>query len=138
MAMKKRTLGKSGLEVSAIGFGCMGLNFGYGHALGKQDAVNIIRAAYDRGVTFFDSAEVYGPFTNEELVGEALEPVRDKVVIATKFGFNIDPATGRQSGMNSGPAHIREVAEGRPRIALWGQSKPFAAAQANPTEVRHC
>jgi aryl-alcohol dehydrogenase-like predicted oxidoreductase len=111
MAMKKRTLGKSGLEVSAIGFGCMGLNFGYGHALGKQDAVNIIRAAYDRGVTFFDSAEVYGPFTNEELVGEALEPVRDKVVIATKFGFNIDPATGRQSGMNSGPAHIREVAD---------------------------
>ena len=109
--MDKRTLGKSGLEVSAIGFGCMGLNFGYGHALAKQDAVNLIRAAYDRGVTFFDTAEVYGPFTNEELVGEALASVRDKVVIATKFGFNIDPATGRQSGMNSRPAHIREVAE---------------------------
>lgn len=109
--MKKRTLGKSGLEVSAIGFGCMGLNFGYGRALAKQDAVNMIRAAYDRGVTFFDSAEVYGPFTNEELVGEALASVRDKVVIATKFGFDIDPATGKQSGMNSRPAHIREVAD---------------------------
>jgi aryl-alcohol dehydrogenase-like predicted oxidoreductase len=109
--MDKRTLGKSGLEVSAIGFGCMGLNFGYGHALAKQDAVKLIRAAYDRGVTFFDTAEVYGPFTNEELVGEALASVRDKVVIATKFGFNIDPATGRQSGMNSRPAHILEVAE---------------------------
>jgi aryl-alcohol dehydrogenase-like predicted oxidoreductase len=109
--MKKRTLGKSGLEVSALGFGCMGLNFGYGDALEKQDAVNLIRAAYDRGVTFFDTAEVYGPFTNEELVGEALASVREKVVIATKFGFNIDPATGRQSGMNSRPAHIREAAE---------------------------
>lgn len=109
--MKKRTLGKSGLEVSAIGFGCMGLNFGYGHALAKQDAVEMIRAAYDRGVTFFDTAEVYGPFTNEELVGEALASVRDKVVIATKFGFDIDPATGKQSGMNSRPAHIREVAD---------------------------
>lgn len=109
--MKKRTLGRSGLEVSAIGFGCMGLNFGYGHALEKQDAVSLIRAAYDRGVTFFDTAEVYGPFTNEELVGEALKSVRDKVVIATKFGFNIDPATDRQSGMNSRAAHIRAVAE---------------------------
>jgi aryl-alcohol dehydrogenase-like predicted oxidoreductase len=109
--MKKRTLGESGLEVSAIGFGCMGLNFGYGHALGKEDAVNMIRAAYDRGVTFFDTAEVYGPFTNEELVGEALASIRDKVLIATKFGFAIDRATGRQSGMNSRPEHIREVAE---------------------------
>jgi aryl-alcohol dehydrogenase-like predicted oxidoreductase len=109
--MKKRTLGKSGLEVSAIGFGCMGLNFGYGHALEKQDAVNLIRAAYDRGVTFFDTAEVYGPFTNEELVGEALAPVCDKVVIATKFGFAIDPATGKQSGLNSRPEHLRAVAE---------------------------
>src|ERR1700751_1671291 len=109
--MKKRTLSKSGLEVSAIGFGCMGLNFGYGHTLGEQDAVNLIRAAYDRGGTFFDTAEVYGPFTNEELVGEALASVRDKVVIATKFGFAIDPATGKQCGMNSRPEHIREVAE---------------------------
>lgn len=81
--MNKRTLGKSGLEVSAIGFGCMGLNFGYGHALAKQDAVDMIRAAYDRGVTFFDTAEVYGPFTNEELVGEALASVRAKIVIAS-------------------------------------------------------
>lgn len=109
--MKKRTLGKDALEVSAIGFGCMGLNFGYGHALGKEDAVNLIRAAYDRGVTFFDTAEIYGPFTNEELVGEALASVRDKVVIATKFGFDVDPATGKQSGMNSRPDHIRKVAE---------------------------
>ncbi|CCE00087.1 aldo/keto reductase [Bradyrhizobium sp. STM 3809] len=109
--MKMRTLGKSGLEVSAIGFGCMGLNFGYGHALAKDDAVNLIRAAFDRGVTFFDTAEIYGPFTNEELVGDALAPVRDKVVIATKFGFAIDPATGRSSGMNSRPERIRAVAE---------------------------
>jgi aryl-alcohol dehydrogenase-like predicted oxidoreductase len=109
--MKTRMLGKSGLEVSAIGFGCMGLNFSYGHALEKQDAVNLIRAAYDRGVTLFDTAEVYGPFTNEELVGEALAAVRDKVVIATKFGFKIDPTTGRQAGMDSRPAHIREVAD---------------------------
>lgn len=109
--MKKRMLGNSGLEVSAIGFGCMGLNFGYGRALGKEDAVNLICAAYDRGVTFFDTAEIYGPFTNEQLVGEALASVRDKVVIATKFGFDIDRATGKQSGLNSRPAHIREVAE---------------------------
>ncbi len=109
--MKKRILGTSGLEVSAIGFGCMGLNFGYGRALEKQDAMNLIRAAYDRGVTFFDTAEVYGPFTNEELVGEALAAVRDKVAIATKFGFKIDPATGKQMGMDSRPARIREVAD---------------------------
>src|SRR5215510_12549032 len=107
--MKRRPLGKSGLEVSAIGFGCMGLNFGYGRALEKRDAVNLIRAAYDRGVTFFDTAEVYGPFTNEELVGEALAPVRDKVVIATKFGFNI--VDGKQAGVDSRPDHIRQVAE---------------------------
>lgn len=109
--MKKRTLGKSGLEVSAIGLGCMSLNFGYGPALDRQEAVDLILAAYDRGVTFFDTAEVYGPFTNEELVGAALAPIRDKVVIATKFGFNIDPTTGGEAGMNSRPAHIREVAE---------------------------
>ena len=109
--MKKRILGTSGLEVSAIGFGCMGLNFGYGRALEKQDAMKLIRAAYDRGVTFFDTAEVYGPFTNEELVGEALAAVRDKVAIATKFGFKIDPATGKQMGMDSRPARIREVAD---------------------------
>ena len=109
--MKTRKLGKAGLEVSALGFGCMGLNFSYGHALENKAAIDLIRAAHDRGVTFFDTAEVYGAFTNEELVGEALAPVRDKVVIATKFGFNIDPKTGKQTGLNSRPAHIKEVAE---------------------------
>jgi aryl-alcohol dehydrogenase-like predicted oxidoreductase len=109
--MQKRKLGKSGLEVSAVGFGCMGLNFAYGRALEKGEAVRLIRDAVDRGVTFFDTAEVYGPFTNEEIVGEALEPIRDKVVIATKFGFNIDPKTGKSNGMDSRPAHIKAVAE---------------------------
>lgn len=110
--MNKRTLGKSGLEVSAIGFGCMGLNFGYGNALSTNDAIALIHAAVERGVTFFDTAEVYGPFTNEEIVGEALAPVRDKVVIATKFGFAFDPDTGKQMGLNSRPEHIRAAAEG--------------------------
>lgn len=107
--MQKRLLGKSGLEVSALGFGCMGLNFSYGHALGTSDAITLIRQAVDLGVTFFDTAEVYGPFTNEEIVGEALKPVRDQVVIATKFGFNIE--NGRMSGTNSRPDHIREVCD---------------------------
>jgi aryl-alcohol dehydrogenase-like predicted oxidoreductase len=106
--MKKRVLGQ-GLEVSAIGFGCMGLNFGYGHAVETEEGVKLIRKAVDRGVTFFDTAEIYGPFTNEEMVGEALRPVRDQVVIATKFGFNI--VDGKQSGLNSRPEHIKEVAE---------------------------
>jgi aryl-alcohol dehydrogenase-like predicted oxidoreductase len=109
--MQKRVLGKSGLEVSAIGYGCMGLNFAYGHGLGKEDAVKLIRDAAERGVTFFDTAEVYGPFTNEEIVGEALAPIREEVVIATKFGFRIDPATGKQQGLDSRPEHIRAVAE---------------------------
>jgi aryl-alcohol dehydrogenase-like predicted oxidoreductase len=109
--MQKRKLGNSGLEVSAIGFGCMGLNFSYGHALADQDSVALIRAAFERGVTFFDTAEIYGPFTNEEIVGEALRPVRDQVVIATKFGFDIDPETKQNRGLNSRPEHIREVAE---------------------------
>src|ERR1700742_2823832 len=110
--MQKRTLGKSNLEVSAIGFGCMGLNFGYGHALTREQSVTLIRQAVDRGVTFFDTAEVYGPFTNEEIVGEALRPARDRVVIATKFGMGID-AKARQStgGFDSRPAHIREVCD---------------------------
>jgi aryl-alcohol dehydrogenase-like predicted oxidoreductase len=108
--MQKRKLGNSGLEVSAIGFGCMGLNFSYGHSLSKEDAIALIRAAVERGVTFFDTAEIYGPFTNEEIVGEALAPMRDQVVIATKFGFEFD-SDGGQSGMNSRPEHIREVAE---------------------------
>jgi aryl-alcohol dehydrogenase-like predicted oxidoreductase len=107
--MKKRVLGKSGREVSAIGFGCMGLNFGYATKVSKHDGVTLIRQAVDRGVTFFDTAEVYGPFTNEEMVGEALRPVRDKVVIATKFGFNI--VEGKQSGLNSRPEHIKAVAD---------------------------
>jgi aryl-alcohol dehydrogenase-like predicted oxidoreductase len=109
--MKKRKLGKSGLEVSAIGLGCMGINFSYGHVLDKQQAIDLIRGAVERGVTFFDTAEVYGPFTNEELVGEALAPFRDQVVIATKFGWRIDPETGRPIGMDSRPQHIREVAD---------------------------
>jgi len=109
--MKMRKLGQSGLEVSAIGFGCMGINFGYGQSLDKQQGIALIRTAVERGVTFFDTAEVYGPFTNEELVGEALAPVRQQVKIATKFGFAIDPKTGKQSGMNSRPEHIRAVAD---------------------------
>ena len=107
--MQKRTLGKSKLEVSAIGLGCMGLSFGYGPAVDKQQGVSLIRAAVERGVTFFDTAEVYGPYANEEMVGEALAPLRDQVVIATKFGFNI--VEGKQSGLNSRPEHIKEVAE---------------------------
>jgi aryl-alcohol dehydrogenase-like predicted oxidoreductase len=98
-----------GLEVSALGFGCMGLNSSHGHALGKDEAVALIRAAVERGVTFFDTAEVYGPFTNEETVGEALAPDRERVVIATKFGFNIE--NGKIAGLNSRPEHIRKVAE---------------------------
>ena len=93
--MQKRKLGKSNLEVSAIGLGCMGLNFSYGHSLAKDQSIALIREAVDRGVTFFDTAEIYGPFTNEEIVGEALRPVRQQVVIATKFGFAIDPKTGK-------------------------------------------
>ncbi len=108
--METRKLGKSGLEVSALGLGCMGLSFGYGPAVDKQQGLSLIRAAVELGVTFFDTAEVYGPFTNEELVGEALAPVRDRVVIATKFGFRID-ADGKQAGLDSRPEHIREVAD---------------------------
>lgn len=107
--MKKRVLGTAGLEVSALGFGCMGLDFGYANKVSRPEGVRLIRQAVDLGVTFFDTAEVYGPFTNEEMVGEALKPVRDRVVIATKFGF--DFVDGRQSGLNSRPEHIKEVAE---------------------------
>ncbi len=108
--MQKRTLGNSALEVSAIGLGCMGLSFGYGPATERQQAITLIRTAFERGVTFFDSAEAYGPYTNEELLGEALAPIRDEVVIATKFGFDFN-GEGGQSGMNSRPQHIRAVAE---------------------------
>lgn len=107
--MKTRILGKNGLEVSALGYGCMGLDFSYGHKLSKADGITLIRQAVDLGVTFFDTAEVYGPFTNEEMVGEALRPVRDRVVIATKFGFNI--TDGRMAGLNSRPEHIKQVAD---------------------------
>jgi aryl-alcohol dehydrogenase-like predicted oxidoreductase len=109
--MQKRRLGKSNLEVSALGLGCMGMSFGFGPAVDKKEGISLIRAAVERGVTFFDTAEVYGPFTNEELVGEALAPIREQVVIATKFGFKLDPDTGKQAGLDSRPEHIKEVAE---------------------------
>jgi len=110
--MQKRKLGNSNLEVSAIGLGCMGMSYGYGPAGDKQEMISLIRTAIERGVTFFDTAETYGPFTNEELVGEALAPFRDQVVIATKFGFKIDPTVERGlAGLDSRPEHIREVAE---------------------------
>jgi aryl-alcohol dehydrogenase-like predicted oxidoreductase len=109
--MQKRKLGKSNLEVSALGLGCMSMSFGYGPAGDKQEMISVIRAAVERGVTLFDTAEAYGPFTNEELVGEALAPFRGKVVIATKFGFKLDPKTGKQTGLDSRPEHIKEAAE---------------------------
>jgi aryl-alcohol dehydrogenase-like predicted oxidoreductase len=109
--MHKRKLGKSNLEVSAIGLGCMGMSFGYGPPMDKQEGISLIRTAVQRGVTFFDTAEVYGAFTNEELVGEALEPFRGQVVIATKFGWKIDPNTRKSVGLDSRPQHIKEVAE---------------------------
>jgi len=109
--MQKRKLGKNNLEVSTLGLGCMGLSFGFGPPVDKKVGIALIRAAVERGVTFFDTAEVYGAYTNEELVGEALAPFRHEVVIATKFGFKIDPATGKQAGLNSRPEHIKEVAD---------------------------
>lgn len=109
--MEKRKLGSGGLEVSTIGLGCMGLSFGYGPAVDKREGVSLIRAAVERGVTFFDTAEAYGPFTNEKVLGEALEPVRDQVVIATKFGFDLDPNTAQQRGLDSRPEHIKQVVE---------------------------
>src|SRR6266498_2457491 len=108
--MQKRKLGNTKLEVSALGLGCMGMSYGYGPPADKQEMIALIRTAVERGVNFFDTAEVYGPYTNEELVGEALAPFRGQVVIATKFGFKLD-GKGGQSGMDSRPAHIREVAE---------------------------
>jgi aryl-alcohol dehydrogenase-like predicted oxidoreductase len=109
--MQKRKLGKSGLEVSAIGLGCMGMSASYGQPHDKKQMVSLLHAAVERGITFFDTAEVYGPFTNEQLVGEGLAPLRDKVTIATKFGFKIDPATGKQAGTDSRPEHIKEVCD---------------------------
>src|SRR5260370_3811875 len=109
--MKKRKLGKSNLEVSAIGLGCMGMSFSYGPPKDKQEMISLLRAAVERGVTLFDTAEVYGPFTNEELVGEAVAPFRKQVVIATKFGWKLDPQTGKGVGLDSRPEHIKEVAD---------------------------
>src|SRR5436190_9044152 len=125
--MKKRELGTGGLDVSALGFGCMGISFGYGPASNREDGLAIIRAAVDRGVTFFDTAEAYGPYANEELVGEALAPGRDRVVIATKFGFTFE--NGKQAGLDSRPSHIKEVADaslkrlGTDRIDLFYQHR---------------
>src|SRR4051812_10976606 len=114
--MQKRVLGTNGLEVSAIGLGCMGLSFGLGPAVERQQAITLLRAAAERGVTFFDTAQVYGPHTNEEVVGEALAPFRGRVAIATKFGFDIDPVTGEnRGGLNSRPDQIRAAVEG----SLW-------------------
>src|SRR5579863_6493242 len=116
--MQKRKLGKGNLEVSALGLGCMGMSFSYGPPKDKQEMTSLLRAAVERGITFFDTAEVYGPFTNEELVGEALAPFRGKVVIATKFGFDLNPdfdargMKGPLPGLNSQPAHIRQAVEG--------------------------
>src|SRR5438309_7537603 len=111
--MQKRKLGKSNLEVSALGLGCMGMSFSYGPPKDKQEMISLLNAAVERGITFFDTAEVYGPLTNEELVGEALAPYRGKVVIATKFGFALDPNGGpKWVGLNSRPEHIKEAAEG--------------------------
>jgi aryl-alcohol dehydrogenase-like predicted oxidoreductase len=110
--MQNRKLGKSNLEVSALGLGCMGMSFGYGPPKNKQEMISVIRGAFERGVTFFDTAEVYGPFTNEELVGEAVAPFREQVIIATKFGFNIDPVTGNNLGPRSRPEHVGKVVEG--------------------------
>ena len=109
--MQKRKLGKRNLEVSALGLGCMGMSFSYGPPKDKKEMISLLGDAVDRGITFFDTAEVYGPFTNEELLGEALPPFRKRVVIATKFGFKLDPATGKQAGLDSRPEHIKEVAE---------------------------
>src|SRR5690242_2706223 len=110
--MKNRYLGKAGLKVSAIGLGCMGISFGYANQVSKEDGVALIRAAVEQGVTFFDTAEVYGPFTNEEVIGEALRPFRNRVVIATKFGFDIDPKTRENRGVCSRPERIRQAVEG--------------------------
>jgi len=113
--MQKRHLGNSGLAVSALGLGCMGMSVNYGPPENRQEMIALLRSAVDRGVTFFDTAEAYGPFINEELVGEGLAPVRDQVVIATKFGFDIDPQTGERRGLNSRPEHIKQAAESSPK-----------------------
>src|SRR5437870_767455 len=129
--MQKRKLGKSNLEVSAIGLGCMGMSFGYGPAADKQEMISLIRAAVERGVTFFDTAEAYGPFTNEELVGEALSPFREQVVIATRFGFEFD-SDGQQRGLNSRPEHIKRGRRELARAARGGHDRPALPAPCRP------
>jgi aryl-alcohol dehydrogenase-like predicted oxidoreductase len=130
--MQKRRLGRSNLEVSALGLGCMGLSHGYGPPVEKSAGIALIRAAVERGVTLFDTAEIYGPFTNEELVGEALAPVREQVVIATKFGFDIDTLGSAQRGMNSRPEHIREVADASLRRLKTGVIDLFYQHRVDP------
>ena len=124
---EKRELGRSGLEVSALGLGCMGISFSYATTLSKDEGVSLIRAAVERGVTFFDTAEVYGPFVNEEVVGEALRPFRDQVVIATKFGFDIDLATKENRGVGSRPERIRQAVEGSLKRLGVGPSTCFTS-----------
>src|SRR5205823_351299 len=133
--MQKRKLGKSNLEVSAIGLGCMGMSFGYGPAKDKQEMISVIRSAVALGVTFFDTAEVYGPLTNEELVGEALAPMRQQVMIATKFGFKFDSETGKQAGLDSRPEHIKEIAEASLK-QLRTDDKPSFMIRIPPQEAR--
>src|SRR5438445_40370 len=133
--MQKRALGKSGLDVSALGFGCMGISFGYGPAASRDDGIAIIRASVDGGVTFFDTAEVYGPYTNEDLVGEALAPVRDRVVIATKFGFKIE--NGKSAGLDSRPEHIRDVAEASLRRLKTDRIDPLYQHRGDPDVPIH-
>ena len=131
--MQKRTLGKSNLKVSAIGLGCMGMSASYGPPRDKSEMISVLRAAVERGVTFFDTAEVYGPYTNEQLVGEALAPFREQVTIATKFGFKIDPATGKQAGTDSRPEHIKEVVEGSLKRLKTGHVDLFYQHRVDPS-----
>ena len=134
--MHKRRLGNSNLEVSALGLGCMGMSSGYGPAADKREMISLIGKAHDRGVTFFDTAEAYGPFVNEELVGEAVAPFRRDVVIATKFGFDIDLVTGeRRSGLNSRPEHIKAVAEGSTQKLMPWIKENLGPLLASPTEA---
>ncbi len=128
--MNKRKLGRSGLEVSALGLGCMGMSFGYGPAADKHEMIKLIRSAVDHGVTFFDTAEVYGPFANEELVGEALAPYKGRVVIATKFGFALDPKGGpKWLGLDSRPEHIKQVAEASGSFPTARSGRGFSPAR---------
>ena len=131
--MQKRTLGKSNLEVSALGLGCMGLSHGFGPAADRQEGIALIRAAVECGVTFFDTAQIYGPFTNEELVGEALAPFRDQVVIATKFGFDFGPDREQRGGLNSRPEYIKQMVEGSLKRLRSRRSTSSTSTVSTPT-----